>query len=418
MESYHIKGGKTLSGKLKVSGAKNAALPILAASVMTRGENIISRCPDITDVNSMINILKALGCKVKRSGDILSVKADFMSRCKIPDELMKEMRSSVFLAGSLLTRCGEAVISNPGGCDIGARPIDIHIYGLEKLGAHVHQTQENIIISGNCLKGADITLSYPSVGATENLMMAAIGAEGTTIIRNSAREPEIAALQDYINACGGDIRGAGTGVIVIKGKTPLTGGVHRIMADRIEAGTYLLMALGTGGEIVLDGIEERLIAPLTYLLKEAGYAIRCESDFVWAKAPGGEKVNCRVCTRPYPGFPTDLQPQLTAFLTKNGEGSIIEENIFEKRFEYVKELKKMGADIEIFEKQVIIRSNKMLCGAHVEAKDLRGGAALVIAGSMAEGDTIVDNTKYVKRGYSGLKEKIRALGGEIMEHET
>lgn len=418
MESYHIKGGKTLSGKLQVSGAKNAALPILAASVMTRGENIISRCPDITDVDSMINILKALGCKVSRWGSTLSINADFMSRCKIPDGLMKEMRSSVFLAGSLLTRCGEAVISNPGGCDIGARPIDIHIYGLTKLGAYVRQMQENIIIRGHCLKGADITLSYPSVGATENLMMAAIGAEGTTIIRNSAREPEIAALQDYINACGGDIRGAGTGVIAIKGKTPLTGCLHGITADRIEAGTYLLMALGTGGEIVLEGIEERLIAPLTCLLKEAGYAIRCEPDFVWGKALGGEKLNCRVCTEPYPGFPTDLQPQLVAFLTKNGAGSIIEENIFEKRFEYVKELKKMGADIEIFEKQVIIRSNKMLCGAHVEAKDLRGGAALVIAGSMAKGDTIISNTKYIKRGYGGLKEKIHALGGEIMEHET
>ena len=418
MESYHIKGGKPLSGKVQVSGAKNAALPILAASVMTRGENVISRCPAITDVDSMANILKALGCKVSQAGELLSVNADFMSRCRIPDEMMKGMRSSVFLAGSLLTRCGEAVISNPGGCDIGARPIDIHIDGLARLGAHIQRTDESIVIRGHRLKGADITLSYPSVGATENVMLAAIGAEGTTVIRNSAREPEIVDLQNYINACGGCIGGAGTGTITIKGRTPLTGCAHAILPDRIEAGTYLLMALGTGGEIVLEGINEYLMAPLVRLLKEAGYAMNSHSDCIWVKAFGGERICRHICTGPYPGFPTDLQPQLTAFLTRNGEGSIIEENIFERRFEYAKELKKMDADIEIFEKQAIIRSNKMLYGTHVEAKDLRGGAALIIAGVMAEGDTVVANTKYIKRGYSGLKEKIGLLGGEIMEHET
>ena len=417
MDSYHIRGGNTLSGTVKISGAKNAVLPILAASVITTGENVFSLCPEISDVESMVKILKALGCKAHRRGRFLSVDASNLSECRIPENMMKEMRSSVFLAGSLLARCGEAVISNPGGCNIGARPIDLHIKGLRQMGACVDQTPENITIRAEKLRGADIRLDYPSVGATENLMLAAIAAEGVTTIRNSAREPEIEDLQKYINRCGGAVKGAGTDTIQVTGGRKLRGCCHRIIPDRIEAGTYLLMSLATDGEIMMEGADCRHLTPLIYILEQAGYRIRCSSNEIWAKACGSEQVKCCVSTAPDPGFPTEMQPQLTAFLTKKGEGSVIEENIFENRLSYAKQLKKMGADIEISEKKVIINNNHILCGADIEAEDLRGGAALIIAGLMAQGDTVVKNTKYVKRGYSKLEEKIRLLGGDIRENE-
>lgn len=418
MESYHIRGGNALKGEVEISGAKNAALPILAATVMTGGENILTSCPEISDVDSMVNILKGLGCTIHRDGEVLAVDAGSMDSCRIPDHLMKEMRSSVFLAGSLLARCGEAVISNPGGCNIGKRPIDIHIDGLKMLGASVERTDEHIIIKGSALKGADIHLTYPSVGATENIMMAAMAAEGTTRIFNSAREPEIVDLQNYINRCGGKIHGAGTGIIIVEGRRPLGGCAHKILPDRIEAGTYLLMVMGTGGEAVLRGIGGEMLKPLMDILTGAGCEISSAGDEIWCRASGDERFSTEISTAPYPGFPTDLQPQMTAFLTKNGSGSVVEENIFEKRLEYVKELKKMGADIEISGKKVIIKNNNILCCANVSAQDLRGGAALMIAGLMAEGETIISNTKYIKRGYSRPEEKIRGLGGEITGNEN
>ena len=417
LDNYHIRGGRTLSGTVNISGAKNAALPILAASVITKGENVFELCPEISDVESMIKILKALGCKVKRSGQTVSVDASYLSECRIPENMMREMRSSVFLAGSLLARCGEAVISNPGGCNIGERPIDLHIKGLQRMGAHVLRTADNITIKAEKLKGTRIKLDYPSVGATENLMLAAIAAEGVTRIENSAREPEIVDLQRYINRCGGDVKGAGTDKIEIAGNKKLFGCGYRIMPDRIEAGTYLLMSLATEGEILLRGVEKKTLEALISVLEQGGYNIGYSKDEVWAKARGTEKLKCRVSTAPYPGFPTDMQPQLTAFLTKSGKGSEIEENIFENRLGYAKQLKKMGADIEISEKKVIIKDNNILCGTEIEAEDLRGGAALIIAGLMAEGETVVRNTKYIKRGYSKLEEKIRLLGGDIRENE-
>ena len=417
LDNYRIKGGNVLSGTVEISGAKNAALPVIAASVMTRGESVISACPDITDVDSMVRILKALGCRISRTGEEISIIPDSMDRCSIPDCLMKEMRSSVFLAGALLTRCGEAVISSPGGCDIGKRPIDIHIDGLKKLGVSVVHTGEKLILSAENMRGTDILLPYPSVGATENIMMAALGASGVTRIINCAREPEIVDLQNYLRRCGASISGAGTGTITIEGCKKLKGCRHIMLPDRIEAGTYLLMALATGGSVILSGINGALLKPLIMILEGAGYDVVQGNSFVKVSSSGHERVKCRVSTEPYPGFPTDLQPQLTAFLTRYGEGSAVRENIFEKRFDYVEQLKKMGADIEISEKEVIIKNNNILCGAHVEAKDLRGGAALMIAGLMAEGETTVSNTKYIKRGYSRIREKIAGLGGEITENE-
>lgn len=415
MDSYHIKGGNVLRGYIEVSGAKNAALPILAATVATCGENLLRGCPEISDVHSMIRILRSLGCTIKWEGEKMSVNTDSMTECRISDGLMKEMRSSVFLAGALLSRCGEAVISNPGGCNIGKRPIDMHLNGLKQLGVHISHTEDHLLLQGSDLEGTDITLPYPSVGATENIMLAALSAKGCTRIINSAREPEIVDLQNYINKCGGKIEGAGTGMIIVEGRRQLTGCCHKIMPDRIEAGTYLIMALATGGEILLKGIDHRLLAPLIDILQRAGYRVETGYGFIYACALGKEKICCKVDTSPYPGFPTDLQPQLTALLTVIGEGSAVNENIFEKRLKYGEQLKKMGADIEIYEKKVIIKNNKILYGADIVAQDLRGGAALIIAGLAAQGETTVANAKYIKRGYSRLTNKITGLGGVITE---
>lgn len=415
MGKFQIRGGRVLTGAVEVSGAKNAALPVLAASVMTKGENTFYACPEISDIDSMVLILKSLGCRAERKGCMISVDATGISGCRIPDNLMKEMRSSVFLAGSLLARCGEAVISNPGGCNIGKRPIDLHIAGLQKLGATIKRGEEKLYLKCTHLKGAHIRLDYPSVGATENLMLAAASAEGTTVIENSAREPEIKALQDYVNLCGGRVSGAGTGTIVIDGGYKLMGCSFRMIPDRIEAGTYLLMCAGTGGDVMLKGIEKECIGPLIDILEAGGCRIEGRKNTLRVSSAGMKKISCRVDTAPYPGFPTDMQPQLTAFLVKNGKDCLVRENIFENRLRYTKQLIKMGADIEISQKEVIIKGNNILYGCEVDSEDLRGGAALVIAGLMAEGKTTVTNTKYIKRGYSGLVEKINKLGGEIRE---
>ncbi len=415
MGKYLIRGGKPLTGEVRISGAKNAALPVLAAAVATKGENIIEACPEISDVDNMISILEALGCRIARYGTSIMINASELTECRIPDELMKEMRSSVFLAGSLLARCGEAVISSPGGCNIGKRPIDIHIKGLKSLGAEIEYSGDKIYIKSGNMKGAYIRLDYPSVGATENLMLAATAAEGTTVIDNSASEPEINALQDYINRCGGRVSGAGTGRITICGRRKLTGCEYRMIPDRIEAGTFLLMCAGTEGDVCLKGVVADHIRPLIEIVRAGGSRISTWDDNLRICSTAAGRVKCSVDTAPYPGFPTDLQSQLTAFLTVKGEDCIVRENIFENRFRYAKQLIKMGADIEISQKEVIIKGNNILYGCDVEAEDLRGGAALVIAGLMAEGDTVLNNTKYIKRGYSRFREKIQKLGGEIRE---
>lgn len=417
MDKYQMRGGRPLHGTVDISGAKNAALPILAASVLTGTENVFSSCPNIADVFNMVKILKALGCHVSQQDGKLMVNAAALNRCCIPDELMREMRSGMFLAGPLLARCGEVTISSPGGCRIGKRPIDIHIEGLQKLGATVIRRGEHTIFQAAKLKGADIHMSYPSVGATENLMMAASVAEGTTILRNSAREPEIVDLQNYLNACGGCIFGAGSGTIRIDGRKRLVGSAHRIMPDRIEAGTFLLMALASGGTVTLQKVAPETLRPLLDILEEGNLCrMQIEDDKIQVCSSGGILRNRCVTTMPHPGFPTDLQPQLTAFLCCKGANCCVKETIFENRFGYAKQLIKMGADIEISPKQVIIKNDHILYGADVDAEDLRGGAALVIAGMAAEGMTTVRHTKYVKRGYGDFVEKIRALGGDIEEY--
>lgn len=413
MAEYIINGSRRLQGEFTAHGAKNAVLPILAASILTGDENVFVGCPDISDVASMKEILTDLGCIVKETGGVIIVDSRGMTCCEIPDGLMKRMRSSVFLVGALLARCGMAVISQPGGCSIGARPIDLHIKALRQMGVTVDDRYGQLIFSSEKLHGADIYLDYPSVGATENVMMAAIAAEGDTIIRNCAREPEITDLQNYLNSCGASIKGAGTSRIVIRGKTKLHGTCHEIMGDRIEAGTFLMAAAGTGGELFLKGVEPRHIKCCIRFLRFAGCRIKKQQEGLWLKAPPRLYSVGSFRTAPYPGFPTDLQPQFTAIMAGAMGVTQVEETVFENRFGFTKELIKMGADIEISNRFAIIKGNDFLYGNRVKAPDLRGGAALVLAGLMSRGRTVVEDVEYIERGYSGFHRELSRLGADI-----
>lgn len=413
MESYHIRGGNPISGEYIVKGAKNATLPILAASIVTGEENVFSNCPQISDVIIMREILKALGCRIEDAGGRVLINTAGADQYQVPQELMEKMRSSIFLVGPLLTRCGKAVISEPGGCAIGKRPIDIHIKALSQLGVMIEEKDQQLIFTGNQMSGANIILDFPSVGATENVMTAALGAQGETVIHNCAREPEIVDLQKYLNSCGAKINGAGTSRIVIKGGLPLHGTCHNIMGDRIEAGTFLMAAAGTGGELVIKGMETEHLKSLVKLLRYAGCKIKRQPNYIWLKGPDRLYSVGKFQTNPYPGFPTDLQPQFTAIMTAAIGESKIEEKIFENRFKYTRQLIKMGADIEIFQRTAIIEGVESLQGAQVVAEDLRGGAALVLAGLMAEGQTVVENIGFIERGYCNLHEELNKLGGDI-----
>ena len=413
MEFYQISGGRPICGEYTVNGAKNAALPILAASLVTGGESMIYNCPQISDAEAMKEILTFLGCNVKEEDGGVMVDSRMLCTDQVPRTLMQKMRPSVFLVGPLLARCGRAVISQPGGCAIGARPIDIHIKALSQLGADVEEKDGQLIFTGPHMRGTNIILDFPSVGATENLMMAALGAKGETVIHNSAREPEIADLQGYLNACGADIKGAGTSRIVIKGRPDFHGNSYSIMGDRIEAGTFLMAAAATGGELLLDGLDTYTLKSLLKILRCAGCKVKREPETIWIRGPIRLHGAGKIRTGPYPGFSTDLQPQLAAVMAAAAGDTRIEETIFENRFQYTRQLIKMGADIEIFQRTAIIKGTVPLKGAQVTARDLRGGAALVLAGLMAEGETKVENVHYIERGYCGFHRALKKLGGEI-----
>ncbi|MEG0830534.1 MAG: UDP-N-acetylglucosamine 1-carboxyvinyltransferase [Anaerovoracaceae bacterium] len=417
MENYHIQGGNHIEGEYLVKGAKNATLPILAASVITGGENFFTGCPEISDVDIMEEILKTLGCTVRKERSGILVNTAGLMGEKIPQELMKKMRSSIFLVGPILCRLGEVTICQPGGCAIGKRPIDIHIYGLKKLGASVKENREGLTFYGKNLKGTRIDLPFPSVGATENIMMAALGASGQTVINNCAREPEIEDLQNYLNKCGGKIQGAGTSQIVILGGEKLHGAKHQIMGDRVEGGTFLLAAAATGGCLELKGLKIETLNTLCHILGRAGCEVIGRENSICLQAPKRLLGVGKVTTGPYPEFPTDLQPQLGAVMAGALGKSYIEEAVFENRFNYTKQLIKMGGVVEIFQRTAIIEGSGHLTGSSVVAEDLRGGAALVIAGLAAEGETIVKDIKFIERGYANFPEELRKLGGNIGKHK-
>ena len=413
MEKYIIEGGNKLYGQLTAQSAKNSVLPLLAASVLTDEQVKIHNVPIINDVENMIRILGEVGCKMKRQKDTLLIDSSNAVSHEIPTRLTKELRSSVFMLGSVLTRFHRAKISYPGGCDIGLRPIDLHLLGLKRLGVKIVEKDGYIHCEADALTGAEILLDFPSVGATENILLAAVKAEGITVIRNAAKEPEIVDLQNFLNAMGANIRGAGGGTIVIKGVKHLHGVEYIPLGDRIEAGTYLIAVASCGGEIEVRGVPQENIAALLHKLHENGCKIYGKNDKIVLQSNGNLKSVSLVETMPFPGFPTDLQAQYAALCATAQGTSLVVENLFETRYRYAAELKRMGADITVRDRTAVIRGVEKLHGATVAASDLRGGAALVVAALKAEGQSSISQLSHIDRGYADFEGKLRKLGAKI-----
>ena len=413
MDKYVIDGGNKLYGSIKAQSAKNSVLPLLAAAVLTDEQVIIHDLPTISDVENMLRILGEVGCVIKRQKNSVVIDSSNAVSHEIPTRLTKELRSSVFMLGSVLTRFRRAKISYPGGCDIGLRPIDLHLSGLKRLGVKIVEKDGYIECTADRLIGADILLDFPSVGATENIILAAVRAEGITVIRNAAKEPEIVDLQNFLNEMGANVRGAGGGTIVVKGVSKLRGVEYTPIGDRIEAGTYLIATAVCGGEIEVDGVPHENIAALLHKLRENGCKIYTRNGRILLISDGKLKAVSLVETMPFPGFPTDLQAQYGSLCAVATGTTLIVENLFETRYRYAAELMRMGADITVRGRTAVIRGVKSLHGASVSASDLRGGAALVVAGLKAQGQTSVTDIAYIDRGYAEFEYKLRLLGAKI-----
>ena len=416
MKEYVIEGGKCLSGSTYVSGSKNASLPILAATILNAGTTKLYHVPRIRDTKITLEILRLLGCKIKLNNDKIVINSKNMNQVEIPEEQMRQMRSTVILAGAILGRFKEAVFSYPGGCDIGARPIDLHIAAFRKMGVTVKEEAGYIRCKCDGLKGANIHLEFPSVGATENIILAAVKAEGVTKITNAAMEPEIMDLVKLLKQMGAKITGEGTNEVEIIGVDSLKDTSYQIMPDRIEAGTLLCFAAGTGGRIELKSAEPLHMIPILEKLEECGCNIQTDRKTIVLEAPKRLKA-MDIKTMPYPGFPTDMQSVFGGMLTMAKGTSVITENIFESRFRYCQELGRMGAKIDISGSNAIVKGVRKLSGAKVEATDLRGGAALLMGGLMAKGITRIQKIEYIARGYEKLEEKLRDLGANIKVEE-
>ena len=413
MDKYIIDGGEKLYGKVEIQSAKNTVLPLLAASVLTDEQVKIRGVPTISDVENMLRILSEVGCAIKRQKDCAMIDSSNAVSHEIPPRLTKELRSSVFMLGSVLTRFRKAKISYPGGCDIGLRPIDLHLSGLKRLGVEIIEEGGYIECKANRLVGAEILLDFPSVGATENIILAAVKAEGRTVIRNAAKEPEIVDLQNFLNAMGAKVYGAGGGTVVVEGVKRLHGVEYTPMKDRIEAGTYLIAAASCGGEIETNGVFPENIAALLHKLRENGCKIHTKNDKIIIRSDGKLKSVNLVETMPFPGFPTDMQAQYSALCATAKGTTLMVENLFETRYKYAAELKRMGADITVRDRTAVIRGVEKLHGARVTAGDLRGGAALVVAALKAEGKSEVVDISHIDRGYSELEYKLKKLGAKI-----
>lgn len=412
MEKYLINGGKRLSGKVKIESAKNSVLPMLAGAILTDEDVTIKNCPMITDVMNMLKILERLGVKYYFHDGDLTLNARDINSYAISEELAKEMRSSVFMMGALVSRMKKASLYFPGGCDIGLRPIDLHLSALKGLGVDVSEVNGEIICSAFSTKGTDLYLDYPSVGATENAMLVAVTARGKTEIHNPAKEPEIIDLMRFLNSMGAKIYGAGTATILIDGVEKLHGTQYVPMPDRIEAGTFLLAGAITGGEVEITNCQAKNISSLIHKLCDNTCKITIKNDIIYLKSGKGRK-SFSFSTGPYPFFPTDLQAQTTALLCVSDGVSVVTENVFEMRYKHIAELVKMGADVCVKGRTAIIKGVSRLNGANVLAHDLRGGAALVLAGLNAEGKTIINDIRHIKRGYLNLDKKLCSLGADI-----
>ena len=412
MPSYIIEGGKRLEGEVEVSGSKNASLPILAATILNNGTTKLYNVPEIRDTRITQEILKFIGCKVKKNKGKIEINSKNITKKEIPEHLMHQMRSTVILAGAILGRFGEVTFSYPGGCDIGARPIDLHLKSFEKLGINIVENAGFIICRCDKIIGSNIDLDFPSVGATENIILASVYAEGETNITNAAMEPEIVDLANCLNKMGAKIEGAGTSNIKITGVEKLKDISYNIMPDRIEAGSLLCMIAATGGKAKLNNVIAENIVPVINKLEEAGCKIEKIKNSIYIEAPKKLK-SVDIKTMPYPGFPTDMQSVFASMLTTAKGTSVVIENIFENRYRYMSELNKMGAKTTIEGKTAIIKGVRKLFGAKVASTDLRGGAAMVVAGLVAKGKTEVTDIEYILRGYENLDKKLRKLGANI-----
>lgn len=413
MKKLVIDGGVPLCGEITVQGAKNAVLPILAASIMADGECIIHNCPRLRDVEKTGIILEDLGCDVRRENDTLYINPENISDCRIDEKLMREMRSSIIFLGAILTVWNRAEVGMPGGCPIGLRPIDLHIKALKQMGVKI--TEEYGYIKCECdkLTGTEIHLDFPSVGATENIMLAAVKASGTTVITNAAREPEIVDLAEFLIAMGAKIKGAGSSVIIIEGVKKLNAVEYTIMPDRIVAQTYLISALITGGEIMLKNTVPSHMNSGIAILNEMGAKTQIDGSSIYLKSDNRIKNIHIIKTMPYPGFATDIQSPFMALASVAEGTSVFVENMFENRFRHVDELVRMGADIKVEGRSAVVRGVNRLHGANVEAYELRGGAALVMAGLNAEGRTEISGIEFIDRGYQNIEGNLSKCGAKI-----
>ena len=418
MEKLFIQGGRRLSGTVKISGAKNAVLPVIAASLLASTPSVIEEIPDLDDVKTITEVLQYLGLNTRREPGRLFIDSTGIKSCEASYELVRKMRASFLVMGPLLSRFQEARISQPGGCAIGTRPIDLHLKGFEALGAEIIQGHGFIEARApKGLQGAKVYLDFPSVGATENIMMAASLAHGRTIIENAAQEPEIVDLANYLNAMGANVRGAGTNAIRIEGVEKLVGTTYAVIPDRVEAGTYMVAAAITGGDVLLKNVLYEHLKPLIAKLKEAGVAIEQDVDQMRVTASGGLRA-VDIKTLPYPGFPTDMQAQFMALMSVADGSSVVSETVFENRFMHVDELKRMGANIRVDGRIAMLDGVKKLTGCPVTATDLRAGAALVLAGLAAEGRTEIGAVYHIDRGYDRLVDKLQGLGADISRREA
>jgi UDP-N-acetylglucosamine 1-carboxyvinyltransferase len=410
-----IEGGRRLEGEIAIQGAKNSMLPLLAATVLCKGQAVLYNCPELTDADAAFRILDCLGCKCSRKMSVISVNAEQMSNHQVPDRLMQEMRSSIVFLGAILGRCGNCRWSTPGGCELGPRPIDYHLDALKQMGVSV----ENDGGFMNCtaprgIQGAKISLPFPSVGATENIILAAVTARGRTEIHNAAREPEVVDLSTFLNKCGAKISGAGGSTIIIEGVNELSGGEHTVIPDRIVTATYMCCAAITRGELLLTMTKHDDLSPVLPIFERMGCSVYIfDKDRIYINARKAMTSPGKIMTHVHPGFPTDSQPLLMALTTVLPGTTIFEENIFECRFKHAPELIRLGAKINVRGRIAVVEGVEKLSGANVKATDLRGGAALVTAALACEGVTKISNIFHIDRGYESIEGVLRSIGANI-----
>ncbi|MBE6876781.1 MAG: UDP-N-acetylglucosamine 1-carboxyvinyltransferase [Ruminococcus sp.] len=414
MQKFVIRGGRRLEGDITVQGAKNSALPILSAAMLCTGESILENCPELSDVYAACQILTSAGCHCQMQNHTVRIQADAIQNSEIPETLMQEMRSSIIFLGAMLGRTGRCVLGYPGGCELGPRPIDLHLYAFQKMGVKI-QEENGILtcITPNGLHGAKIHLQFPSVGATENILLAAVLAKGETVITNAAREPEIVDLAQYLRKCGANLTGEGSSTLVIQGVKKLTGCTYRIMPDRIVTATWLAAAAVTGGAVRLMQADTASLEGILDVFEQMNCHCSHTEDTICFSAGNVLRSVRSLKTMPYPGFPTDAQAVVMAVLCKANGTSVIEETIFENRFRHVDALVRMGADIQTAGRVAVIHGVHQLHGAPVSATDLRGGAALLVAGLGAQGETVLTEISHIDRGYDCPEQVLRNLGADI-----